>query len=83
MKPDLERFGGAMFRPDSSLLQEGWEYRFVASGQRLREVEELYSELGYEVRVESIPKEAFPEGCVECQLVLMLNFKAIYTRRPS
>jgi hypothetical protein len=54
----------------------------VASGQRLSEVEELYSELGFEVRVESIPPEAFPEGCDECQLVLMLNFKAIYTRRP-
>jgi hypothetical protein len=72
-----------MFRPNPSLLQEGWEYRFVANGQRLREVEDLYSELGFEVRVESIPPEAFPEGCDECRLVLMLQFKAIYTRRPS
>jgi hypothetical protein len=65
------------------LLERGWEYRFVASGQRLQEVEELYAELGFEVRVESISAEAFPEGCEECQLVLMLNFKAVYTRRPS
>ncbi len=78
---DGEQLGAAMFRPDASLLQEGWEYRFVASGQRLRETEELYSELGFEVRAESIPPEAFPEGCEECQLILMLNFKAIYTRR--
>jgi len=79
---DLEQLGGAFFRPDPSLIQEGWEYRFVASGQRLNEVEELYSELGFEVRADPIPPEAFPEGCDECQLVLLLNFRAIYTRRP-
>jgi hypothetical protein len=78
---DLEQLGAAMFRPDASLLQEGWEYRFVASGQRLQEAQELYSELGFDVRSESIPPEAFPEGCEECQLILMLKFKAIYTRR--
>jgi len=78
---DGEQLGAAMFRPDASLIQEGWEYRFVASGQRLRETQDLYAELGFEVRSETIPPEAFPEGCEECQLILMLNFKAIYTRR--
>ncbi len=78
---DVEQLGAAMFRPDALLLQEGWEYRFVASGQRLREAQELYAELGFDVRSESIPPEAFPEGCEECQLILMLKFKAIYTRR--
>ncbi len=79
---DVERLGAAMFRPEASLLQDGWEYRFVASGQRLSEAQELYTELGFDVRSESIPPEAFPEGCEECRLILMLNFKAIYTRRP-
>lgn len=83
MTTDLERIGGAIFRPDPALLEQGWEYRFVASGQRLQEVEDLYAELGFDVRVESIPPQAFPEGCEECQLVLMLNFKAVYTRRNS
>jgi hypothetical protein len=72
-----------MFQPDPSLLQEGWEYRFVASGQRLIEVQELYEELGFDVRAETIPPESFPEGCEECQLILMLNFKAVYTRKPE
>jgi hypothetical protein len=79
---DAEQLGAAMFRPDDNLLQEGWEYRFVASGQRLQETQDLYTELGFDVRAESIPQEAFPEGCEECQLILMLNFKAVYTRRP-
>jgi hypothetical protein len=79
---DVEQLGAAMFRPDASLLQEGWKYRFVASGQRLQEAQELYAELGFDVRSESIPPEAFPEGCEECQLILMLKFKAIYTRQP-
>lgn len=83
MSSDLERIGGAMFRPDPALIEQGWEYRFVASGQRLEEVEQLYAELGFEVRAESIPPESFPEGCEDCQLILMLNFKAVYTRRPS
>lgn len=83
MSSDLERIGGAMFRPDPALIEQGWEYRFVASGQRLEEVEQLYAELGFEVTAESIPPESFPEGCDDCQLILMLNFKAVYTRRPS
>jgi hypothetical protein len=72
--------GGATFKPDPARTREGWEYRFVTSGERLREVQDLYAELGFEVLVESIPPEAFPDGCEECQLVLVLQFKAIYTR---
>ncbi len=80
---DLERLGAAMFEPDPALLEQGWEYRFVASGQRLVEVEQLYGELGFEVRAETIRKESFPEGCEDCQLILMLNFKAVHTRKPE
>ncbi len=49
MASDLEQ---AMFRPDPSLLQEGWEYRFVASGQRLREVEVILGRGGVERIIE-------------------------------
>lgn len=80
---DVQQLGGAIFQPDAELLEEGWKYRFVASGRRLLEVQDLYEELGFEVRTESISREAFPEGCEECQLILMLNFKAIYTRRVT
>ena len=33
-----------MFQPDPSLLEEGWEYRFVAMGQRLRDYDRLLSD---------------------------------------
>lgn len=80
---DAERLGAAMFQPDPALLEQGWNYRFVAFGSRLAEAQQLYGELGFEVRAEEIRKESFPEGCDDCQLILIMNFRALYTRKPS
>lgn len=33
----------------ASLVRDGWQRRSVAKGERLREIEALYAELGFEV----------------------------------
>ena len=38
----------------AQLLDEGWTRRFTALGRRLNELAELYSELGFEVRLEAV-----------------------------
>lgn len=76
--------GAGIEEPDPALLAEGWERRFIADGHRSAEVVELYRQLGYEVRLEPIRAAEIPEGCSGCQLVFLLQFKTVYTRkRPS
>ena len=41
----------------------------------------LYEELGYEVLAESIQPEHMGGDCGDCQLLIRLQFKMIYTRR--
>jgi len=67
--------------PDSALAAEGWERRFVTDGARAVEVVALYGDLGYEVRLEPVRPSEIPEGCSDCQLVLLLHFKTVYTRK--
>ena len=43
---------------------------------------ELYASLGYEVRAEPVRREDVADDCEDCQLVMLLKFATIYTRRP-
>ena len=67
--------------PDPALVAEGWERRFVTDMTRSDEVVTLYRELGYEVRLEPVPREQFGKDCDACQLATMLRFRTVYTRR--
>ncbi len=69
--------------PDPALVREGWERRFVADGRRATEAMELYKELGYEVRAEPVRLEEVADECEDCQLLIALEFKTIYTRKRS
>ncbi len=59
---------------------EGWERRFTTDSQRVKEAVELYSQLGYEVRMEAAPEPG--EECGGCHAVAV-QFKTIYTRKKS
>ena len=67
---------------DPALLAEGWERRFMADGGRAGEAAELYRELGYEVRTEPVRREDVADDCEDCQLLMLLEFQTIYTRKP-
>ncbi len=66
---------------DSELISEGWERRFIADARRAEEAMELYEQLGYEVRVEPAQGAELGDDCDDCQLMLLLQFKTIYTRK--
>jgi hypothetical protein len=66
---------------DPELLAAGWERRFIADGKRAKEAEQLYRELGYEVLAEPVRPQEMKEDCEDCQLLMAMQFKTIYTRK--
>jgi len=68
---------------DPALVAEGWERRFVTDGRRATEVIDLYEELGYEVRAEPVREEELENECEDCQLIVLMQFKTIYTRKKN
>ncbi len=66
---------------DPVRLAEGWSRRFIIEGARVEEMIRLYEGLGYEVCADPIRGETVSNDCVDCQLVMALDFKMIYTRR--
>ena len=73
----------AQLQPDPALVAEGWERRFTADAQRAQEAIELYTQLGYEVRAESLLPEQFTGECEGCQSQVISTFKTIYTRKKT
>jgi hypothetical protein len=68
-------------QPDPTLTAAGWERRFIASGERVREAMELYTQLGFEVCAVPVQPSELEDGCEDCRAVSLLQFKTIYTRR--
>lgn len=67
--------------PDPARVAAGWERRFVADARRAAEAAALYESLGFEVAADPVKIEALDPDCADCQLVMLLDFKVIYTRR--
>ena len=70
----------AQLAPDPARVAEGWERRFVADGDRCEEAMRLYAQLGFEVCADPIRPEELAGECEQCQLVILRQFKTIYTR---
>lgn len=68
---------------DPRLLAEGWQGRFVAQGARGDEMARLYRELGFEVLDVPLTPAMLGEGCGDCRLVALFQFRLIYTRRDG
>jgi hypothetical protein len=73
----------AQLAPDPARAADGWERRFITDGTRLAEVVALYEAAGFEVCADPIRREEFSDHCDDCQLVGLLRFRTIYTRRPA
>jgi len=76
-------FSEAQLKPDPALVAEGWQPRFIADARQTKEATELYEELGFDVRAEPVPVEDMGEDCSDCQVLILLQFKTIYTRKKS
>lgn len=76
-------FSEAQLKPDPALVAEGWQPRFIADARQTKEATELYKQLGFEVRAEPVPVEQMGDECSDCQVLVLLQFSTIYTRKKS
>jgi len=56
--------------------------RFLADATRAAETIALYETLGFETCADPIRREDLTGDCDDCQLVMLLHYRMIYTRRP-
>jgi hypothetical protein len=77
------RLSAAQPEPDPNLIAEGWDRRFTADARRAEEAVELYGQLGYEVRTETVRPEELTGECEGCRSPVILEFKTIYTRKRT
>lgn len=68
--------------PDAKLIADGWQRRFVADPARAQEALEMYSTMGYEVRLELVDTEELREECSGC-LAILKQLRVVYTRKTS
>jgi hypothetical protein len=71
----------AQIEANPARIAEGWERRFIADGPRAEEMMRVYEDIGFEVLAEPILPEHVGDQCEDCQLLIRLQFKMIYTRR--
>jgi hypothetical protein len=71
----------AQLQPNPALVAAGWERRFIADARQAKEALELYSQLGFEVLAEPVQASEMGEDCEDCQVLVLLQFKTIYTRK--
>lgn len=69
------------FPADPQLVAGGWERRFMADPPRAEEARIIYTELGYEVRAESIKPSELSVLCGDCRLATCQAYVTLYTRR--
>ncbi len=68
-------------KPDPALLEAGWVRRNLATPAQVDEVVELYSSLGFEVKVQQLGPTDFDSGCTSCALSACTSYVLVYTRR--
>ena len=71
----------AQLGANPDLVAKGWQRRFVTDSRRIKEVTDLYDELGFEIHAEPVQAEEFDDDCEDCGLVALLKFSTIYTRK--
>ena len=67
--------------PNPELSSQGWDRRFMVGPDRVKEANQLYRELGYEVLNEPVRPSEFNEICKECQTIACNDYVIIYTRK--
>jgi hypothetical protein len=70
-------------RANPARIAEGWERRFLADAARAAEAVALYQALGFETCADSVRREDLTGDCDDCQLLMLLQYRMIYTRRPQ
>jgi hypothetical protein len=71
----------AEIEPDPARIADGWTRRFVTDAKRADEAVELYRELGYQACADPVRQEEIKGDCEDCKLLMLLQFKMVYTRK--
>lgn len=71
------------FDPDPELVKRGWERRFTADPDQAEDTLRLYTQLGFEVRMEPIKPTELSAICGDCRLVTCRTYVTVYTRKPK
>ena len=64
-----------------TLAAEGWERRTVTDPGRIAELEDLYTNLGFETTTAVLDPESFGEACTTCAVSACAMYVALFTRK--
>jgi len=67
---------------NQELIEQGWEQRFVGDERMVRESTEMYSDMGYEVKILPLDTTNVQGDCMGC-LALLKKFQVVYTRQKK
>jgi hypothetical protein len=78
-----EDFGVASMPADAKLVAEGWVRRHFADRARVQESIDLYTSMGFEVKVQELTPADFGSQCAHCASVMCHACVLIYTRKAE
>ena len=64
-----------------TLAAEGWQQRTVTDPNRIAELQDLYSSLGFETKTTGLDPSSFGEACTTCAVTACSSYVALFTRR--
>ena len=65
------------------LLAAGWERRTVTDPTRIGELDDLYTELGFETLTTEMDPASFGEACNTCAVTACSTYLALFTRKQQ
>jgi len=66
-----------------ALAAEGWERRTVTDPGRIAELEDLYTNLGFETTTAVLDPASFGEACTTCAVSACTLYVALFTRKKD
>lgn len=68
---------------DPELIAAGWVRRHLVDMERARESHEVYSSIGYEVKLQELKPKNFGPKCIECTAAICRSYVIVYTRKAT
>ncbi len=65
------------------LAAEGWQRRTVTDPARIGELDELYTNLGFETTTTVLDPSSFGEACTSCAVTACTTYVALFTRKQA
>ena len=65
------------------LAAAGWDRRTVTDPNRIAELEDLYSSLGFETMTTGLDPSSFAQACTTCAVTACSAYVALFTRKQD